>query len=130
VLKEGAGTFFKERIKAMKNLTEEDKKNAFITAVTSYQNADNRWQERNRSGLTDAQLEEALRYELGIYGGCSGHNNRPAVEYQGSGLKIWASWGHFNSCIDQPIFEGRSTLKMAREVYQISNPDDTQLSLF
>ncbi|MCU7840526.1 MAG: hypothetical protein KZQ94_14240 [Candidatus Thiodiazotropha sp. (ex Troendleina suluensis)] len=114
----------------MNKLTEEDKKNSFIAAVTSYQNAGIRWEERNRSGLTDKQLEEALCYELGIAGGCSKTGNYPAVAYQGSGLKIWASWDYPNPCIDQPILEGSYTLKMAREVYQISNPDDTQLSLF
>ncbi|PCJ97312.1 MAG: hypothetical protein COA45_10275 [Zetaproteobacteria bacterium] len=114
----------------MKDLTKYDKKNAFIAAVTSFQNADIRWQERNRSGLTDNQLEEALRYELGIAGGCTANNNRPAVSYQGSGLKIWVSWDYPNPCIDAPIFERNSTMKMARAVYKISNPDDTQLSLF
>jgi len=114
----------------MKHLTEEDKINAFIVAVTSYQNADIRWQERAKSGLTDDQLIKAIRHELGIAGGSSNSGMRPCVSYQGSGLKIWASWEYSNPNVDQPILEGSSTLKMARDVYQVPNPHDEQLSLF
>lgn len=114
----------------MRTLTDEDKKKAFIAAVTSYQNADIRWQERAQSGLTDEQLFEAVHYELGIAGGSSQTEKRPSISYQGAGLKIWASWGFLNPHNDQPIFEGSATLRIAREVYQITNPDDDQLSLF
>ena len=57
----------------MKPLTDEDKINAFIAAVTSFRNADMRWKERAKSGLNDEQLSKALRDELGIAGGCSGN---------------------------------------------------------
>ena len=54
-----------------------------------------RWKERARTGLTDFQIQAALRYELGIMGG-SGGPGQPSLAYQGSGLKIWASWDGIN----------------------------------
>jgi len=50
-----------------------------------------RWKERARTGLTDAQLEEALREKLGICGG-SGGPCEPSISFQGAGLKICRSW--------------------------------------
>jgi hypothetical protein len=112
-----------------RELSTQDKYEAFMRAVHSFANAKERWQQRAASGLTDDELKEALRYELGIAGGSS-CSDSIKVEYQGAGLKIWASWDSFNHYGTKPIFEGADTIAFAREVFGISNPDDEQLSLF
>jgi hypothetical protein len=118
-----------EKKTACPALTDEDRKEAFLRAVTHTQGAKSRWQERTETGLTDTDLEKALRYELGIAGG-SGCSVSVKVEYEGAGLKIWASWQGVNPCIDAPIFEGRQAMAMARQVFGIADPDDKQMSLF
>ncbi|ADM09242.1 hypothetical protein PB2503_05857 [Parvularcula bermudensis HTCC2503] len=45
-------------------------------------------------------------------------------------MKIWASWGTPNAVLDAPIFAGSETIRMARMVYQISDPTDDQLRMF
>jgi hypothetical protein len=112
-----------------RELSTQDKHEAFMRAVHSFANADERWQQRAVSGLTDDELKEALRYELGIAGGSSSRGSI-RVEYQGAGLKIWASWDSFNHYGTKPILEGTDTMAFAREVFEISNPDNEQLSLF
>ncbi len=101
----------------------------FRCAVTSFANAEARWQQRAADGLTDQDLHDAIRYELGIAGGSSARSDRPDVAYEGSGLRIWIG-NHLNPCIDPPTLDGRHTMAMARQVFGIVNPDDGQLSLF
>jgi hypothetical protein len=96
-------------------LTREEKLWAFRRATGGFANAENRWRERARTGLSDAQLEEALRSELGIMGG-SGGPAQPSLAFQGAGLKIWCSWESINLVKDTPIFAGRATIAMARGV--------------
>lgn len=110
-------------------LTHEEKLWAFRRATGGFANAGNRWAEHARTGLSDAHLEEALRYELGIMGGSCGPGQLD-IAYQGAGLKIWASWDRINLVQDKPIFAGRATIAMAREVYGIRDPSDRQTSLF
>ncbi|GJL94926.1 MAG: hypothetical protein DHS20C05_13310 [Hyphococcus sp.] len=117
-------------METQKPLTETDKRNAFLAAVGSYQRSNERWLERQQTGLTDKQLEDALKYELGIFGGSSARDNCPSITYQGAGLKIWAGWRTVNHCLEKPIFEGRQTIALARELFAIPNPDDDQLSMF
>ncbi len=114
----------------MSELTRTDKRNAFIAATKTTENAAVRWKKRSETGLTDDALKEALRYELGIFGGSSKTECRPSITYQGAGLKIWAGWHTVNHCQEQPIFEGIATMKMAREVFGISDPNDDQQLLF
>ena len=110
-------------------LTLEEKLWAFRKATNGFAKAGNRWAERARTGLCDAKLEEALRYELGIMGGY-GAPGQPSLSFQGAGLKIWASWHGNNKTSDQPLFAGRATIAKAREVYGIRDPSDRQGSLF
>ncbi|MFM9850239.1 MAG: hypothetical protein ACKVP3_24165 [Hyphomicrobiaceae bacterium] len=110
-------------------LTHDEKLCAFRRATGGFANAGNRWAEAARTGLSDAHLEEALRYELGIMGG-SGGPGQPSLAYQGAGLRIWASWDGINMVQDKPLFAGRATIAMAREVYGIRDPSDRQTSLF
>lgn len=111
-------------------LSQTDKRAAFIAATNTFANADARWQQRVCQGMTDGELAEALRHELGIAGGRSATNTCPSIAYQGAGLKIWAGWQSFNYCGKQPVFEGKSTIAMARETYGINDPSDNQLDLF
>ena len=85
---------------------------------------------RRPRGLTDEQLAEALRYELGIFGGSSGYGDCPALTYQGAGLKIWAAWEFLNHVTTKPTFQGAATIATARQVYGIPSPEDKQLALF
>lgn len=62
--------------------------------------------------------------------GGSGCRDSIKVEYQGAGLKIWASWESFNHCSTNPIFEDAQTMAYARKVFGIPNPDEKQMSLF
>lgn len=111
-------------------LSQDDKLRAFRKATCSMEGAADRWAQRAARGLTDDELTHALRYELGIFGGCSAYRDCPALTFQANGLKIWAAWewpDHVNS---KPVFQGRATLDMARQVYGIRDPADKQLALF
>ena len=110
-------------------LSEEDRKTAFVRAVTNMSGAEQRWKERTETGLNDEQLSKALSYELGIAGGNSCRNTIN-IAYKTAGLKIWASWQSVNPCIDAPIFEGQQTIAMARKIFEITDPADRQMSLF
>jgi hypothetical protein len=111
-------------------LSIEDKRRAFIRATKGMSQAAERWAQRAASGLTDEQLAEALKYELGIFGGSIATDNCPALTYQGNGLKIWVSWEITNHVTTKPTFQGAATVAMAREVYGIRDPEDKQLTLF
>ena len=80
-------------------------------------------------GMTEIELETALKSSLGIFGG-SGGPDRLSVSYQGAGLKIWGGWHIVNHVEDAPIFSGRETIAMAREIYKIPNPNNKQMDLF
>lgn len=112
----------------IKQLTREDIETAFRRATQSYAGSRARWAERAAKGLTDAELAAALKYELGIWGG-SGCRDSVKVTYQGSGLKIWATWG-YDHPRPAPILEGNRTVAFARAYYRIPNPADDQMSLF
>ncbi len=106
-------------------LTEADKHAGFLRATASMSGAKQRWAAR---GLTDAELAEALAYELGIFGGSCGPEIL-ALTYQGAGLKIWISWEVHNHVTMKPTFDGKATLAMARLVFGIQDPADRQRSL-
>lgn len=112
-----------------KQFTQQDYRIAFMRAVHSTSGAEARWKQHIATGLNDTKLHEALRYEIGIFGGQCGHNLL-SIAYQGGGLKIWASWEGVNHCLDEPLMQGLQTIAYARQVFGISNPDDVQLSLF
>jgi hypothetical protein len=114
---------------AIRELTAEDRLHAFMRATGGYERSAKRWAQLARTGLTDEELAKALAFEIGILGG-SGGPEELSITYQGAGLKIWAGWEIFNHVTEKPIFEGRSTIAMAREVYGIRDPSDTQLSFF
>lgn len=108
-----------------KPLTRADKRQAFERATRSLIT----WHgEEVAEGVTDERLAELLAEVLGIFGG-SGGPNSTSITYTGSGLKIWAGWTTVNHVTDKPIFQGSATVKMAREVYKISDPSDDQVQL-
>lgn len=113
----------------MKVLTEEEKRSAFLSAVSSYQGSKDRWAKRIESGLDDDALAKVLKYELGHFGGSGGRDSLN-IAYQGDGLKIWAGAYSLNPCIDAPILEGTQTIKMARVVFGIIDPTTQQMDLF
>ncbi len=117
-------------MQSTKPLTFDDKREAFLAATQTFLEAGSRWKSRSKRGLTDEQLEEALSNELGIAGGRSSSGKCPTIEYQGAGLKIWASWSSINSYYDTPIYEGKETMAMARLTFNIADPTDGQMSLF
>ena len=79
--------------------------------------------------MTDDELTQALARGLGIFGG-SGGPGELSVAYQGAGLKIWGGRSSPNIVTDSPLFESKTTLAMAREVYDIRDPTDRQMQLF
>ena len=80
-------------------------------------------------GMTDIELETAMKSSLGIFGG-SGGPNQLSVSYQGAGLKIWGGWHTVNHLIQVPLFSGNQTIATAREIYNISDPNNNQMNLF
>jgi hypothetical protein len=99
----------------------------FRRATTGFSGGRERWAERAKNGLTDEQLAEVLKRETGIFGGQCGPNAL-GIAYQGSGLKIWIDRG-IGSMRRKPVLQGAATVKMARVVYGIRDPDDKQMSL-
>ena len=112
-----------------KPVTQADRVAGFIKATCSMAGSSARWNERAATGLTDALLADALRMELGIFGGSSGPDAL-SITYQGSGLKIWISWEIESLLGNKPVFEGKATIAMARLVYGIKDPVDIQYAMF
>ncbi|CAH1666150.1 conserved hypothetical protein [Hyphomicrobiales bacterium] len=110
-------------------LSEADKRDGFIRAINGYSGAKQRWADRAARGMSDAELAEALAFELGIFGG-SGGPDQLSLTFQGAGLKIWISWKVHNHVTTKPTFEGKGTIAFARLVYGIKDPADRQLALF
>lgn len=110
-------------------LTDADKREGFLRATGGFSGAKTRWSERAARGLNDAELADALAYELGIFGGSCGPDML-SLTFQGAGLKIWISWEIQNHVTTKPTFEGNATIAMARLVYGIKDPADRQFSLF
>ncbi len=108
-------------------LTREEKVWAFCRATHSIENARARWQARGESCMSDRDLAEAIEYELGLFGGFYGTNGLSVV-YKGGGLKIWVGRGSARSD-GPPLLAGTSTIAMARAMYSIRKPGDTQMSL-
>ena len=82
-----------------------------------------------KSGMADAELEDALKLVLGEFGGCGGPQTY-SITYAAAGLCIWGGWHVVNHVLEKPLFAGTATISKAREVYGIVDPSDNQLSLF
>ena len=107
-------------------LSRAEKRDAFKIATSALM----RWYgDQLADGATDAELEQMLERVLGIAGG-SGGPDRLSVSFRGAGLRIWAGWSFPNEVTDKPIFAGKQTIAMAREVYGIVDPSVSQFSLF
>ncbi|MCK0103224.1 hypothetical protein [Pseudohalocynthiibacter sp. F2068] len=102
-----------------------DKEEAFRIATRALP----KWYAREITlGMRDDELANALERVLGIFGESCGPG-RLDVAHQASGLKIWAGWHIVNHHQERPIFQGCETLAMARYIYGIADPDDTQIPL-
>jgi hypothetical protein len=73
---------------AARELTEADRIAGFMKATGGMSGACDRWKERAATGLSDAELAEALRYELGIMGGSAGPGSL-SLHYQGAVAGRW-----------------------------------------
>ncbi|MXO69042.1 hypothetical protein GRI72_09415 [Altererythrobacter marinus] len=109
-----------------KPLTPDEKAQAFRRATSGFEK---RFAEQISRGMSDAELAAALKECLGIFGG-SGGPHCIDVSYQGAGLKIWAARSCPNHVLEKPVFEGSATIEMARHIYEIRDPADTQMLLF
>jgi hypothetical protein len=72
--------------------------------------------------MTNAQLTEALEFEIGECGGGGGPDT-PDYHYRSSGLRIWGAWNS-RSESEEPVWKGQATLAMARQVYGIKTPQE------
>ena len=79
-------------------------------------------------GMTDAQLTDALKDILGVFGGRSALGEL-SFTVMGSGLRIWGGWWVVNHVIEPALYAGKATIAMARETYGIADPDNSQLRL-
>lgn len=107
-------------------LTQADRIEAFKRATSCLAHW---YEDQIRAGMTDDELEDALGSAFGSMGGSCGPDHI-SVSWQGAGLKIWASWSYPNIVTDRPLFQGRATVAMAREIYCIPDPSNRQQSLF
>jgi hypothetical protein len=110
-------------------LSDADRREGFMRATGGFSRSKELWAERAARGMTDAELADALAFELGIFGG-SGGPAMLCLTFQGAGQKIWISWETHNHVTMKPTFEGKATIAMARLVYGIKDPADKQLALF
>lgn len=108
-------------------LTRDEIEFAFRRATHGFSGSNERWASRAATGMTDEELAEALRYEIGIFGG-QGGPGMLGMSYQGNGLKIWADRS-IGRTTRKPILSGAATIAMARALYGIRDPGDTQMSL-
>ena len=108
-----------------KQLSNEDRIEVFKIATRSLVY---RYGDKFKDGMTTEELEHALEEGLGIFGGC-GSLDSLHVSYKGAGFKIWGGWHIVNHVQEAPLFQGKATIAMAREVYGIGDPDDGQMSL-
>ncbi len=108
-------------------LSREEVEYAFRIATRGVGGGIERWDERAAKGMTNDELAEALKQEIGIFGG-QGGPFMLGISYQGNGLKIWADRS-IGSLTRKPILAGASTVSMARTVYGIRDPNDKQMSL-
>lgn len=118
-------------------LTDADRLEAVRIATASFRKSGERWKKRAASGLTDAELEKALRDELGV-AGARGGPNQLWVAYRGYDLLIGASWEgpceYRLHSLDPKVVvcRGKETIRLARQVWGVDLPITVghQFSLF
>jgi hypothetical protein len=111
-----------------RELTEADKLFIFKKATAGMSGWQKRWAGRAAIPMTDAQLAEALAFEIGDGGG--GGPDIPDTAYAKSGLRIWGGWTYPRQT-DEPLWKGAATIAMAREIYGIKTPEQfAEPSLF
>jgi hypothetical protein len=108
-----------------RKLSQKDKVEIFRLATRSLVH----WYgDKFKTGMSDDELGSALKHSLGIFGG-SGGPDQLSISFKGSGLQIWGGWHTVNHVQEIPLYSGKTTIAMAREIYDIANPDDEQMSL-
>lgn len=91
--------------KSRRKLTQADKAMIFKLATASLPR---RFADQIKQGMTDEELEAALKDVLGIFGG-SGGPDRPSITFTRSGLKIWVGWHIVNHVQEKPLFQSQKT---------------------
>lgn len=88
-------------------------------ALHHYADADQRWQERKETGLTDAQLKEAISFEFGI-SGSSGGPGIPDIAFKGGSDPkfVYGSMDYYS----EPTLGGRKLVDKVRQVMVIPYP--------
>ena len=81
------------------------------------------------TGMTNAELEHALKLVLGEFGGSGGPDSY-SITYAAAGLRIWGGWHVVNHVLEKPLFAGAATITKARDVYGIPDPENDQFNLF
>lgn len=110
----------------MAELNQSEREEVFRRATSALTT---RYTEQIKVGMTDEQLSAALKNCLGIFGG-SGGPDRLSICHQGAGLKIWGAHSTLNHVLEQPSFSGKQTINMARDIYNIPDPNNNQMTLF
>jgi hypothetical protein len=109
----------------MTELTAEERLRIFKRATHTF----SCWyKDKIKNPLTDEELEALLKSGLRISGGT--FPGDMSFWANGAGLRIWGSRGICMSEKGKPLFQGKQTIAMAREIYGIANPDVAQGSLF
>jgi hypothetical protein len=110
--------------------TQEHAERMFRRATCRIEGCTARWEARAQHSMTDAEVSEALAYEMqGGGGGCG--PDSPSYEVDPSGLRIWVGWEIQNPCLDRPRWRGASTVAEARRLYGLRRPsDERQYDLF
>lgn len=110
-------------------LTREDREYAPATATAGLPRLLKRRGISPDDGLTDSRLAEALSCAMGEFG-ARGGPDEPSITWCGAGLRIWAGWETANHVQDTPLYQGAATVAAARHYWDITDPDEAQLSLF
>ena len=88
-------------------------------ALHCIENADKRWEKLRRTGVTDEDLCEAIRYEWGLGGGQSGPDMQAISYHGGANPRFW-----FGKMIGggKPTLQGRRLLAAVRQLMNVGLP--------
>jgi hypothetical protein len=89
---------------------------ALFSSLHSFRDAEKRWSRHRKSGLTDAELKEAIAYEFGIRGGAS----HPEWHHHkgGEDPKFWLSISYSG----KPTLSGQPLIDRVRSLLEIPKP--------
>jgi hypothetical protein len=89
---------------------------ALFESLHQMKNADKRWNNHRKHGLTDTELKEAIAFEFGILGG--GSQPEWHSHQGGDDPKFWLSISHHG----KPTLKGQQLLERVRSLLEIPKP--------